>query len=130
VTFNSVPPQAIGWEAYALNAIMMIALPVCIAWAIFRLVDYWLPRNVFVYILVATFFGAALNTLLGGLVTTLLLSSAHIYPLAKLFDEFFLSYILLAFAEAWLTGAVITLLVVYCPQCVATFDDRRYLWNK
>ena len=41
-----------------------------------------------------------------------------------------LSYVLLAFAEAWLTGALITLMVVYLPHWVGTFDDRRYLWNK
>lgn len=130
VTFNGAANGAIGWSAYAINALAMILVPVTIAWAIFRSVDRWLPHNLFVYILVATFFGAALNTVLSGALATLLLTTAHIYPMAKLLDDFVLSYILLAFAEAWLTGAIITLLVVYCPHCVATFDDRRHLWNK
>jgi uncharacterized membrane protein len=33
----------------------------------------------------------------------------------------------MAWAEAFLTGAAITLMVVYQPGWVATFDDRRYL---
>ncbi len=130
VTFNSVDGGSIGWLTYALNALMMIAVPVFIAWTILRLVERWLPANFFVYIFVAAFFGAAANTVLTGLVATTLLAVAGIYPTDMLFGDFFLSYVLLGFAEAWLTGAAITLMVVYCPTWVGTFDDRRYLLKK
>jgi uncharacterized membrane protein len=39
-------------------------------------------------------------------------------------------YLLLGFSEAWLNGAAITLMVVYYPHWVGSFDDRRYLWQK
>jgi uncharacterized membrane protein len=130
VTFNSADSGNIGWSPYALNALMMIVVPVSIAWGILRAVERWLPAHFFVYIFVATFFGAALNTVLTGLVATLLLGVAEVYPMDMLFGDFFLSYVLLAFAEAWLTGAAVTLMVVYYPHWVGTFDDRRYLWKK
>ena len=130
VTFNSVDSGTIGWSPYALNALMMVVVPVFIAWAILKVVERWLPANFFIYIFVITFFGAALNTVLTGFVATTLLGVADIYPMDMLFGDFFLSYILLAFAEAWLTGAAITLMVVYAPDWVVTFDDRRYLLKK
>jgi uncharacterized membrane protein len=130
VTFNTADVGAIGWSPFALNALMMIVVPVFIAWGILQAVERWLPAHFFVYIFVATFFGAALNTVLTGSVATLLLGVAGVYPMDMLFGDFFLSYVLLAFAEGWLTGAAVTLMVVYCPDWVGTFDDRRYLWKK
>jgi len=130
VTYNSAASGNIGWSPYALNALMMIVVPVFIAWTILRIVERWLPANFFIYIFVATFFGAALNTVLTGLVATLLLAVAGVYSTDMLFGDFFLSYVLLGFAEAWLNGAAITLMVVYFPHWVGTFDDRHYLWKK
>jgi uncharacterized membrane protein len=36
----------------------------------------------------------------------------------------------MAWSEAFATGMLITLMVVYRPAWVATFDDRRYLLGK
>lgn len=130
VTFNSAANGSIGWLTFALNAWAMIAVPVFIAWAILRAVERWLPAHFFIYIFVATFFGAAVNTVLTGFLATLLLGVAGVYPMGMLFGDFFLSYVLLGFAEAWLNGGAITLMVVYFPHWVGTFDDRRYLWKK
>jgi len=130
VTFNSAASGTIGWSTFALNALAMTVVPVFLAWAIQRVVERWLPPHFFVYLFVMTFFGAAINTVLTGLVATSLLAVADIYPVDLLFGEFFMSYILLAFAEAWLTGAAITLMIVYCPHWVGSFDDQRYLLNK
>jgi uncharacterized membrane protein len=130
VTYNSMDSGNIGWSAYALNALAMIVVPVSVAWAILRAVERWLPAHFFIYVFVATFFGAALNTVVTGLAATSLLAVAGVYSSDILFGDFFLSYFLLAFAEAWLTGAAITLMIVYYPHWVATFDDRRYLWKK
>jgi uncharacterized membrane protein len=107
-----------------------LMLPVFCAWAMLRAVERWLPPHLFIYVLVVTFLGAALNTLIVGAVATLLLGIAGSYPAQKLFEEFFLSYVLLAFAEAWLTGAIATLMIVFCPRCIGTFDDRRYLTSR
>jgi uncharacterized membrane protein len=37
---------------------------------------------------------------------------------------------LLSWPEAFTTGLMLTLLVVYKPQWVSTFDDERYLNDK
>jgi uncharacterized membrane protein len=131
VTFNSGGSgHEIGWQAFALNALVMAAFPVFVADAILRLVERRLPPNFFIYIFVATFFGAGLNTVATGLLATLLLAAAGIYPSSMLWADYFPYYVLLAFAEAWLNGAVVTLMVVYYPHWVGSFDDKKYLWNK
>lgn len=118
---------AIGWGAYALNALIMVVLPVFFAWAILRAAERWLPPHLFTYVLVVTFFGAALTTVIVGAAATLLLGVGGSHPTSKLLEEFFVPFMLLAFAEAWLTGVLATLMIVFCPGCIGTFDDRRYL---
>jgi uncharacterized membrane protein len=130
VTYNSMATGNLGWSAFALNGLAMIVLPVSLAWTFLRAVERWLPPHFFVYVFVATFFGAALNTVLTGLAATSLLAVADVYASDMLFGDFFLSYVLLAFAEAWLTGAAITVMIVYYPHWVGSFDDRRYLWKQ
>ncbi len=119
-----------GWQSYGLNALLLAVLPTLLAHGILRLVERLLPAHMFVYIFCATFFGAWVTVSLVGLAAVLLLAAAGIYPLQAMLSDYFPYYILLGFAEAWMNGAAITLLVVYFPHWVWTFDDRRYLLNK
>lgn len=126
VTVNS----DMGWQPFALNALVMAAFPSFLAYGFLRLVERWLPANFFIYIFIGTFFGAALVTVATGLVASGLLVVAGVYPATMLADDYLPYFLLLGFSEAWLNGAVITLMVVYCPSWVSTFDDRRYLWKR
>lgn len=119
-----------GWEHIGLAALVSVICPVVVAETIRVLVKRWLPANFFVYIFVTAFFGAGIAVVAVGLLSTLLFWGAGIYPLEKLLNDYFPYYFLLAFAEAWLNGAVITLMVVYVPSWVGSFDDRYYLIGK
>ncbi len=120
----------LGWQAFALNALALTVFPVLVAHAVLRFVERYLPRNIFVYFFVAAFFGAGITVLSTGLLTGLMLWLAGVYSADLLVSDYLMFYVLLGFAESWLNGAVITLLVVYYPGWVGSFDDRRYLWNK
>lgn len=131
VTYNSGElGTAMGWQPFALNALVMAVFPCLMACLILRAVERWLPPNVFVYIFAASFFGAAAVTLSTGLLATTTLWLADVYPADLLWSDYFPYYILLGFSEAWLNGGAITLMIVYFPTWVGSFDDRRYLWNK
>lgn len=52
------------------------------------------------------------------------------YPLDYLLEEYLPYFFLISFSEAFITGMLITMMVIYKPEWVATFDDRRYLQNK
>lgn len=119
-----------NWFAFALNALMPCGLGVGFSVIIFRLVDRFLPRHFFVFIFVNGFFGAAATVVALGVASTALLGLAGAYSFEYLVGEYLPYYLLLGFSEAWLTGMVITLMVVYFPKWVATFDDSRYIANK
>jgi len=123
VTFNG----GAGWDAYALNILFCAIFPCFVADLLLRAVERYLPPNVFCYIFCAAFFGAAIAVMSTGLLTSLMLWLAGVYPADTLFDEYFPYYMLLGFAEAWINGAIITLMVVYYPYWVGSFDERRYL---
>lgn len=121
---------ASGWQAFALNALALTVFPVLVAQAVLRCVERCLPPNVFVFFFVAAFFGGGLAALATGLLTGGMLWLAGTYTADLLLSDYLPFYVLLGFAEAWLNGAVITLMVVYYPRWVDSFDDRRYLWQK
>jgi uncharacterized membrane protein len=126
VTLNG----AAAWSSFALNALVMVLVPVAVAWGWLRLAERFLPRHLFVYIFVNGFFGAALAVMAIGAAAVLLLLAAGVYGAEYLLGEYLPYYLLLAFSEAWISGMAITLMVVYRPAWVATFDDARYLLNK
>uniref|UniRef100_UPI002DD68CDF energy-coupling factor ABC transporter permease n=1 Tax=Dokdonella sp. TaxID=2291710 RepID=UPI002DD68CDF len=118
------------WAAYPLNLLAMAIVPLAVSTLYFRIVERWLPKNFFVYVFVNAFIGAALVVLVQGAVASSMLVAAGAYPADLLLSEYLPFFLLLGFSEAWLTGMALTVLVIYRPEWVATFDDRSYLLNK
>ncbi len=118
------------FNAYPANLFIMGVVPVTVSWAIYRLVDGHLPNHMFIYIFLNGFFGAAIASATVGLASTLFAAVGGSYPLSYLLDQYLPYYMLMAWAEAFSTGMAMTLMVVYRPGWVATFDDRRYLQSK
>jgi uncharacterized membrane protein len=118
------------YNAFPANLLIMGAVPVAVSWSIFRVVDRKLPNHMFVYIFLNAFFGAGLAISAVGLVSTGFAAAIGAYPLKYLLSDYLPYYLLMAWSEAFTTGMVVTLLVVYKPEWVSTFDDRRYLDEK
>lgn len=116
-----------SWDAFALNLLSTGWLPVLVATAWLRWTQRHLPHNYFVYLFVTTCLGAVLSVAAVGLAATLLMAAFGPLPLAVLAQDYSPFFILLAFSEAWLTGMAITLMVVWRPGWVGSFDDARYL---
>lgn len=116
--------------AWAVNFVLMVLVPVWTAHRLLRLVERLLPNHFFVFIFVIAFMGSALTVVIQGMVASLAMVVAGAYTYEFLMGEYLPYFILLGFSEAWISGAVITLLVVYKPEWVAAFDDRRYLAEK
>ncbi len=107
--------------------LVSVVLPVAVAVAVLRTAERHLPPNFFVYVFVAAFLGPALSFGAAGLAAAAVIVATEGAPADVVFGEYVPYMLYLAFAEATLTGMVVTLLVVYRPQWIATFDDRRYL---
>lgn len=119
-----------GPLAFAANALLLGGLGVTFSQLFYRFLSPLLPRHFFVYIFVNGFFGSALTIIGVGFSVTLFLAVAGVYEWEYLINEYFPYFFLLAFSEAWLSGMVMTLFVVYRPNWVITFDDSRYLADK
>ncbi len=119
-----------SWQALALNALIMDVIPVMVSWWIYRLADSRLPNHLFIYIFINAFFGAAVAVLATGVTATLALSAMGDYSWQDLSRSYLPYFYLMAWSEAVTTGMIITLLVVYKPQWVATFDDAHYIDKK
>ena len=126
VTLNG----AAGTLAYATNALLLAGVGVGVAYLFHRLASRFLPPHFFVYIFVNGFLGAAVSAIGVGFAATVFLSLSGAYTWEYLVSDYFPYFMLLGFSEAWLSGMLITLFVVYRPAWVATFDDSRYLANK
>jgi len=130
VTLGVTLNGAAGGFAYGVNALLLAGFSVFLSHQLFRTLSNVLPRHFFVYIFINGFLGAALVIIGVGLASSLLLGGAGVYGWDYLFEEYFPYYFLLAFSEAWLSGMLVTLFVVYRPQWMTSFDDSRYLSGK
>jgi uncharacterized membrane protein len=119
-----------GVQAYAANALLLAGLGVAIAQFVHKGVCRLLPPQFFIFVFINSFFGAALTIVGVGFFITVLLSVSGAYSWEYLIGEYFPYFMLLGFSEAWLSGMLMTLFVIYRPNWVVTFDDSRYLADK
>jgi len=127
----NVAMVAIGrndWTLLGVNVLVTGIVPAIVVGVIWRFVDRKLPDNIMLFMFVCGFFGSALATLAGGLsaVGLILVGSqdAQAILLAKEYARFLP---LLLPSEAFITGMLLIILMVYHPHWVATFNDHRYI---
>lgn len=114
------------WSSFGLNACLMVLWPVLISQNLARLVSR-LPTNIFVFIFLGGFFSSAVVVLLTGWLLTIVLWLMQFYSWGGMLEDFASYWLLVAFSEAWLSGMLLTVLVVYRPERVALFDAVRYI---
>jgi uncharacterized membrane protein len=126
VTLNG----AAGFEAFAVNALLMAGVGVAASHCLHRLVDRVLPRQLFVYIFCKGFFASALAVMAVGVLSSVLLVLAGAYDSEYLASEYLPYFVLLGFSEAWLSGMLSTLFAVYRPELLADFEDAQFFGRK
>ncbi len=114
------------WATFGLNACLLVFWPVLLSQLLARLVAR-LPSNIFVFIFLGGFFSSAVVVLLTGWLMTIILWMMQFYPWGGMLEDFASYWLLVAFSEAWLTGMLLTVLVVYRPEGVVMFDAVRYI---
>jgi uncharacterized membrane protein len=117
------------WASYSLNTLCNGLVPIGVTYGIYWLAYLWLPRHFFIYIYMTAFAGGALAMLISRLVGMAILLGSGAYQITKLANES-LFIIIMLFPEAFINGILITVLVVYRPQWVASFSDKQYLDGK
>ncbi len=118
-----------SWTGYSISLICIAVLPSLTTFGVYWLAYLWCPRNFFVYIYVTAFLGGAIAMLVSRLAGLSLLLLSGNYSMDELSDSA-LMIIPMLFPEAFINGALMTLLIVYYPEWVGSFNDDKYLRNK
>ena len=115
------------WSGIGATWLLAAWLPVTVGDGLRRLVDRHLPRNPFTFIFLAGFFAPGIAFAATVAAATLAHAAAGSAPWPRLSGEFLPYGLLLSWGEAFLTGLLTAIFVVYEPRWMATFDDARYL---
>ena len=127
----NVAMVAIGrndWSLMGANVLVTGIVPATVTGFVWRIVDRRLPDNLMVFLFACGFFGTALATLGGGLSAVALIIVAGTDPEAVYLAQEYARFLpLLMPSEAFITGMLLSILLVYHPSWVATFNDHRYI---
>lgn len=118
------------WTALGLNGLLGVVLPVLLAQRLHELIQRWLPKHYFVYLMVAAHFSSMLviaAVAIGGGLLMLLLGAQ---PWSRVGADYLLFLPLIMVPEGFLNGAVLTMLTLLKPEWVRSFDDRDYIDGK
>ena len=119
-----------GWQAFAVNVLVMGAVPILLTRSLLTVSQRRLTHNFFIYIFLNAFFAGALSMLACGLAAAALLTLTSTHATDSPGGDYLQVIPLLMFAEAFLNGMAMTLLIAYKPRWVATFHDAWYLNGK
>lgn len=116
-----------GFGASGVNGVLLVLLAVATSYVAARASERWLPRHLFVYVFAAAFFGAALTTALCASAACGVLALAGRVSAHAVLENYLPTSVLLLFPEAFVTGALVTLAVVYRPDWLVSYRDRDYI---
>jgi uncharacterized membrane protein len=112
------------------NVLCIGFVPAIVTAGIHRLVETRLPNNYFVYFFGTVFAGSAIAFNAAGLARLAVLVTAGAPIEGHIGPEYVIWLPMMSFAEAFLNGMLMAILVVYRPEWVQSFDDRRYLRDR
>jgi uncharacterized membrane protein len=120
----------LGWEGFALNALLSGVLPITLTQIMLVLIRYYLPKQFFVYVLVNGFLTAGLVGVAMGYMAAWLLVGSGAYTFAQLSQTVLPFFPLMFMPEAMLNGWIMVILVAFRPEWVYSFSDEQYLKGK
>lgn len=114
------------WASYGVNMLVCGVVPVTVAYRFARLVER-IGSNFFLYVFGVAFAGGAVTIAAVAAASVGVLVSSHPERMDYFVHDYLPTWILLLFPEAFVTGGLLTLAVVYRPTWIVSFDDRRYI---
>lgn len=119
------PLMLLGW-----NSLFYAALPIWFSAEFCRLLQKILPKNPFIFVLGAGFFGGILTMLIIMLTISLSLWILDIYPLSISWEKYLKFMPIIVYPEGFINGVIITTLVAFHSHIISTFDPDCYFINK
>lgn len=117
-----------SWEMFALNGLVAAVIPCLVSYFWWRLIEWKLPSNYFIFTILGAGFGslfAMASSGLGVIFITWLYTSGREF--AYIAQNFFMIFPLIMPPEAVVNGMLISGLTAYMPDWVRAFDPKKYL---
>ena len=115
------------WSAWPVDSLLSVIIPAGATWVVLQLIEHISWKNLFVYMLGAGFGGAMCAVLSCGIGAVGLFWLTDSQPLLSVTKEYFYLYALLMMPEGFINGAMVSVITVFWPQMVKTYDDETYL---
>jgi uncharacterized membrane protein len=115
-----------SWLNFGINGTLLAVVPACTASLLQRLIERWLPKNIFVFIFGNGLFVTLVVTALASALLLAAASTGAQLALQQL-NEHLAYSLLLAWGEALMSGMIFSALVVFLPQAVLTYRQDTYL---
>lgn len=115
------------WSVLGLQGAVLVLIPVAVSYCIWRLLERYMPANLFIYILGCGFFGACIATALARLVCAMLLLLSGAVDWLTMSEQYLPVFLITLFPESFVNGAFVAACAAYRPEWLATFDAERYL---
>jgi len=123
--------QDIHWVSLAPRFIWMAAVPALVTAGLQATLRHWLPRHLFIFILGHGYFAALVAAIVAGVLRLAwLMLAGHGGEAGLTVGDWLTGVVIIAFGEAFLTGMLVAIFVIYRPQWVVTFTDAEYLEGK
>ena len=111
----------------AANALLLVLPAWLVNVSVTKLIQKYLPKHLFVFILGRGFITAGLSMLVSGLCVTLALYVTCRYSVYVLREEVLPVYVLLMWGEGFLTGLLVAVMVAFRPHWLDAYSDAVYL---
>lgn len=111
---------------FAVNGLITVMVPALVTHGIMRWERWVNFRNFFAYIFFCGFFGAGISVAAAGLTMVALLWMTGVYDWYHLVHDYLRYLPLFILPEGFVNGTVVTGLMVFHPELLATLDERRY----
>ncbi|MGR8919019.1 MAG: energy-coupling factor ABC transporter permease [Gammaproteobacteria bacterium] len=119
-----------AWQTFGINGLVSSVTAVTASYLVARGVERWMPRNVFIYIFCSGFFGAVATVTVVSCLTLAIVAASGIVPGTTVLGDYLQYSVLLLFPEAFLTGGLLTLAVVYAPHWLVSYSDARWFGER
>ncbi len=113
--------------ALAVPLLFSVVVPVCVATIILKIIERISWRNVFVFMLGGGFIGAMITVQAMAFLQWLYIGAFGPAPLWVIASDNYYLTLLMMFPEGFINGALVTVLTIFTPDLVKTYDDRHYL---
>ena len=111
----------------AANALLLVLPAWLVNVGMTKLIQHYLPKHLFVFILGRGFITAGISMLVSGLCVTLALYLTGRYSVYVLREEVLPVYVLLMWGEGFLTGLWVAVMVAFKPHWLDAYSDAVYL---